>query len=160
MMSRRRPRRRVRVWALAIGAGVVAACVGLPAGAVDPPPGSRNFTAPRSVPNYFSNESGSFNGGAGARPAAPAGTVYAAPGAPAGGYAAAPRRYAGYQAGRAVARGRYRVARGRSGGRRYAVHAARGRSVHSRPVAVRSRAAPVRGRPSVAHGSRVARAGR
>jgi hypothetical protein len=48
---------------------LLAAAAALPARAVEPP-GSKNFTAPPYVPDYFSNESGPFHTGARARPAA------------------------------------------------------------------------------------------
>jgi hypothetical protein len=47
-------------------AGLLTLC-GTPAGmaarAFEPPPGSKNFTAPSSVPNYFSNEAAPFRRG-------------------------------------------------------------------------------------------------
>jgi hypothetical protein len=39
---------------------VIAAAAISPAGAVDAPPGSRNFTSPGSVPDHFSNEAAPF----------------------------------------------------------------------------------------------------
>jgi hypothetical protein len=36
-----------------------------PAKAIDPPPGSKNFSVPRDVPNYFSNEAGAPPGSGG-----------------------------------------------------------------------------------------------
>ncbi|MGE5271923.1 MAG: hypothetical protein ACM3JG_19875 [Thiohalocapsa sp.] len=53
---------------LAIGLLVVG-LPAAPAAAVEMPGGTKNFTPPGYVPNYFSNESGSFNGGASARAA-------------------------------------------------------------------------------------------
>jgi hypothetical protein len=60
---------------VAYGAGIGAETL-----AAGPPFGSRNFTPPGHVPNYFSNESGPFRGGGGGQTASP---VVAAPG-PAG----------------------------------------------------------------------------
>jgi hypothetical protein len=39
--------------------------------AVEPASGSRNFTAPRHVPNYFSNETAPFRGASGGQTASP-----------------------------------------------------------------------------------------
>jgi hypothetical protein len=64
-------RRRLRRLLLAVGASLAVVVAALPVAAVETPPGSKNFTPPRNVPNYFSNESGPFNGGAGARTAQP-----------------------------------------------------------------------------------------
>ncbi|HLY45854.1 MAG TPA: hypothetical protein VKQ73_09775 [Stellaceae bacterium] len=69
-MSLRGP---VRLIAALLALWVVSAVA--PASAVEPPTGSRNFTAPGSAPDYFTNESGPFHSGANARaarlPAAP-----------------------------------------------------------------------------------------
>lgn len=79
-----------------------------PAAALEMPSGTKNFTPPGSVPNYFSNESGSFNGGAAARAAQRA--IAPAVAAPARDYAVE-RRQHGHQRGRyARAHGRYRLA--------------------------------------------------
>ena len=59
--------RRLRPPALALGVALAIAAAGIPVGAVEAPPGSKNFTPPADVPNYFSNESGPFQGGANAR---------------------------------------------------------------------------------------------
>jgi hypothetical protein len=59
--------------ALAGCAVVFLASANLPARAQVPMEGSRNFQAPSSVPNYFSNEAGPFRGGAGAE------TTYSSP---------------------------------------------------------------------------------
>lgn len=56
------PRRLAGIAWLALAAAVATP----PAGAVEPASGSRNFTAPGDVPNYFSNESGPFHSGANA----------------------------------------------------------------------------------------------
>jgi hypothetical protein len=83
--------------------------------AIETPEGSRNFNAPGYVPNYFSNEAGSFQGRA-SSPSYGAAPAYAAP---------APRAGNVFVSGR---HGRYRlVLRGRGRGRRY-VAAAHGRT--------------------------------
>jgi hypothetical protein len=48
---------------------VIAAAATSPAGAVDAPPGSRNFTSPGSVPDHFSNEAAPFVASPNPRPA-------------------------------------------------------------------------------------------
>src|SRR5205807_1329788 len=63
--------RRLRGLALACCAALAVVVAGVPANAVEAPPGSKNFSPPRDVPNYFSNESGPFQGGAHARSAQP-----------------------------------------------------------------------------------------
>ena len=131
MSLRRRPR--VRTAALLLLGGAVAfAAAGGSANAVEPGFGSRNFTAPGSVPNYFSNEASPFQGAAGA--AQPGADRYSA--APAYSYAAgvAPRRY-------------YRAARGKQRGR-----LARGRVSSSRELA--RAGAPKGGRTVIAAGTR------
>jgi hypothetical protein len=42
---------------------LLGALAGVPAQAFEPPPGSKNFTSPNSVPNYFSNEAAPFGRG-------------------------------------------------------------------------------------------------
>ena len=58
MLLRSRPRR------IALLAGLTIVLVAGPAFAVDSGNGSKNFHAPASVPNYFSNEAGPMLGGA------------------------------------------------------------------------------------------------
>lgn len=58
---RRRPQLLRALFAASLLLGALA---GAPAGAIEPPPGTRNFTPPSSVPNYFSNEAAAFRGGA------------------------------------------------------------------------------------------------
>ena len=122
-------------------AGVLATS---PAGAVEPPSGSRNFTAPGYVPNYFSNESGPFHSGANARvaqPGVPPG--FAAP-APRPGIAVAAHRHDRNHSGHAgAARGHYRLAR-----RRPVAHG-HGAQAH----AARHGGAPVRRIAHADHGS-------
>jgi hypothetical protein len=53
------------VWGLAL-AGLLIFCgalAGVPAQAFEPPPGSKNFATPGSVPNYFSDEAAPFDRG-------------------------------------------------------------------------------------------------
>lgn len=51
----------VRRLALLMAAVVTIGAAIMPAGAVEPPLGSRNFTPPAYAPDYFSNESGPFH---------------------------------------------------------------------------------------------------
>jgi hypothetical protein len=70
-------------------------------------PGSKNFTSPPYVPNYFSSEAGSFQGNATAQAPQPgAGPVFAAP-APRRTVAVASRRAARYHAVRVTRAHRY-----------------------------------------------------
>jgi hypothetical protein len=55
---------RIAVGRIALWLGVMAALSGQPAVAADTGNGSKNFRAPPSVPNYFSNEAGPLLGGA------------------------------------------------------------------------------------------------
>jgi hypothetical protein len=113
--------RRLRPLALAFCVALAAGLAGMPADAVEAPPGSTNFTPPADVPNYFSNESGPFQGGANARNTQPgAGPSVAV---------SAPRRGGRHPVARAAkARGRYRLAHGRASAHRQFAHvgAARG----------------------------------
>ena len=59
--------RGLRALALALAVALAVAGAGVSADAVEAPPGSKNFSPPGYVPNYFSNESGPFQGGANAR---------------------------------------------------------------------------------------------
>jgi hypothetical protein len=124
---------------LALAAALVFAA---PAGAVEPPPGSKNFNAPGYVPNYFSNESGPFGGGGARAPAAP---VVAAPAG------AAPATITARAVGRAHAarhvrgkQGATRLARGKGGRRRQIAHASRGRAVASRQAVASHAAKPAK----------------
>jgi len=103
------PRRPLRPWMRAACVALAAMLTG-PAGAAEPPPGSKNFSSPRGVPDFFSNESGPFRGGANARAVSP-GAIPAV---------AAPVQHRGreYQGG-AVA--------SRQHGRSHLTHVARGR---------------------------------
>jgi hypothetical protein len=145
------------------------AAAGLPAPAVEPPPGSKNFVAPGFVPNYFSNESGALRGSGGVRPAPP--------GVAAAAYAAPPPHPRPLAAARRAGRhAKARLTKGKRAGStvlvhhrgRQAVHAAGRRTVHannspSKPVARspagRAAGRAVPGRPRAAGVARVARAG-
>jgi hypothetical protein len=105
--------------------------------AVAAPPGTKNFTAPSNVPNYFSNEAGSFRGDATARAAQSGAPPSLAAPAPRRTVAAASRRAGRHQVGRtAKARGHVRLARGKAGAHRQVVRTRHGGAVHA--TAVRS----------------------
>lgn len=55
---------RLGTWGIAVWLGVAAAPFGEPALAAGAGDGSKNFSVPSSVPNYFSNEAGPMIGGA------------------------------------------------------------------------------------------------
>src|SRR5258707_15311238 len=87
---------------------LVATFAAAPAIAVEPPPGTKNFSVPSGVPNYFSNEVGAPHGSGGiVRPAPAPSAIAAAPSGRSRGAVGAPRRG-----------GRYHPAdgRGRGGG--------------------------------------------
>lgn len=135
-MSRRRSFSRsfcrgLRALALAAGVVFAAGMTGAPAGAVEAPPGSKNFTPPGYVPDYFSNESRAVRGGATAGTArSGAGPAVAAPAltAPGRRVATAPRRHPRHHAGRpARARDRIKLARGKVSAHRHVVHPRRAR---------------------------------
>ena len=132
---------------LAAGVALAAAVAGAPVHAVAAPPGSKNFTPPGNVPNYFSNEAQSFQGSATARPApSGAGPVFAAP-APRASAVVASRGSGRRHAARAAqGRGRVRLVHGRASTHRQFVHARVGR-----PHVARSARTPV---PRVAHAQR------
>jgi hypothetical protein len=162
-------RRRLRLTALAVCVALAAGLAGLPAGAVEAPPGSKNFNPPANVPNYFSNESGPFQGGAAARTAhTGAGPIFAAP-APRRTIATAARRYVRHHARHvARARGRFRLARGKASAQRYIAHrhiahapmARRGKAwlTHARAGPARGKAAAASKRPAPSKGKRLVRA--
>jgi hypothetical protein len=101
MNLRRRLRARAVAVVLLLGATVASGS----AHAVEAGPGSRNFTAPGSVPNYFSNEAAPFQGEI--RAAQPGADQYnAAPGRTTT-TAAAPRRHT-RKASASAARGKHR----------------------------------------------------
>jgi hypothetical protein len=113
-----------RLWTLplALSIGLAAAVANVPAEAVETPPGTTNFTPPAYVPNYFSNESGPFQGGASARDAG-VGPSLAAP-APRGRGAVLSHRVDRHHPGRAAkAAGRGRLAHDRAVAHRQFAHA-------------------------------------
>src|SRR5258705_7903822 len=115
---------RLRPKALALGVALAVAVAGAPARAVEAPPGSKNFTPPRDVPNYFSNESGPFQGGANARnmqsDTAP---ILAAPSSRGRAVVSARRNARGHASRNAKARGRTRLAHGKASAHRQVAHA-------------------------------------
>ena len=126
--------RRLRALALGFGVGLAAALAGAPADAVEAPPGSKNFTPPTGVPNYFSNESGPFHsGGATTRAAQPAEVPVAIAPAVHDGRALASRRTPGrhHPAHLGKAGGHTRVAHGKESGHRQVAHASAARRGHS-----------------------------
>ena len=111
---------------LALAAALVLAA---PASAVEPPPGTKNFTPPSSVPNYFSNESGPFGGGGAIARSVPPGNIVPMIAAPAPrGRVTVAARSAGrrHLAHNAKAKRQTRLARGRATGRQFAQAATRG----------------------------------
>ena len=159
--------RRLNPLALALCVALAAGLAGLPADAVEAPPGSKNFSPPVDVPNYFSNESGPFQGGANARNGQPgAGPVVAAP-ASRGRALAASRGNARHHAGRiAKARGRTRLAHGKAGARRQFAHAGAARSgkaagpraAHAQVTHIAGKAVAAKSRAASSKNKRIARA--
>jgi len=167
-------RRFLRRLALAGCVVLAALTAGAALDAVAAPPGSKNFTAPASVPNYFSNEAGSFRGDATARAAQSGAPTLAAP-APHSRVAAASHRIGRHHAGgTAKARGHVRLARGKAGAHRQlararhggAVHATAARSArsaaprmaHAQHGPARSKAVAAKSRPAPGKGKSAARA--
>ncbi|HEV8679653.1 MAG TPA: hypothetical protein VGQ90_09785 [Stellaceae bacterium] len=165
---------------------VLAALIGLaalasaPAAAVEPLRGSKNFTAPGYVPNYFSNEAGAVRGAKAGAAQAAAGPMVAPP-APQRAVATS-RGYSRHQARRtARAHGRLGMPRGKANAHRHVSHANAARSSKtSRPkvahamvkhakgkaVAAKRPPAPAKGKavaakrpPAPAKGKHLARAG-
>jgi hypothetical protein len=128
----------------------------MPAGAVAPP-GTRNFTAPGYVPDYFSNESGPFHtGAAAARPGRTGVEGYAAPAGRARPVASRSRRRFAHRrfvhrrfATQSKARRHYGAASGR--GALAAHRTARGRNTRREAAIVRVHA--VRFRRTISHHS-------
>jgi hypothetical protein len=147
--------RRLRALALVLGVAFAAAVAGGPADAVEAPPGSKNFSPPGYVPNYFSNESGPFQGGANTRNAqSETAPIVAAPGSR-DRVAAASRRNSRHHAGRlAKAKGRTRLAHA---GAAHGAKAAGAKTAHAqvKPVAGKAVAAK---RAASSKGKRIARA--
>ena len=134
---------RLPLRALALGLLLAAAVAGGPVAAVAAPQGSKNFTPPADVPNYFSNESGPFQGGATARNAQSDTAPVAAAPAPRGRVLTASRRNARHHAARlAKARGRTRLAHAKSSANRQFAHA--GTASASKTVHAQVRSAQVR----------------
>jgi len=155
-----RSHRGFRRLVLAIGTALAVAVAAAPSGAIETPAGSKNFTAPGYVPNYFSSESAPFQGGTGARPGQPGAVpMFAAP-VPRGRsfHAYSSRRHGGRHWARGLARGRYHATRGRAAGhRQLAAVGRRGRTAGAGRPQVRTVA-----HHGAAHagGKRIARAGR
>lgn len=159
--------RRLCHLALALCVALAVAVAGMPADAVEAPPGSRNFTPPADVPNYFSNESGPFQGGANARNAEPGAGPSVAVATPRGRVASLSRRNARHHSARAAkSRGRYRLALGKGSAHRQFVSASAARGgkasgsqtahVQARPTAGKSVAG--KSRAASSKNKRVARA--
>lgn len=123
------------------------------AAAVEPPSGSRNFTAPNHVPNYFSNETAPFRGTSGGQTASPgSGPIVAAPAPAHHGTVASSRR--GRQQSVHAGRQRAKLARGKAGRHGQVVRARGsrgGKVVAARSVYARSKASGVRAAPAKAH---------
>jgi hypothetical protein len=135
--------------------------------AVEPPSGSRNFTAPRHVPNYFSNETAPFRGTSGGQTASPGGgPVVAVPAQAYHGTVASNRR--ARQQSVHAGRQRAKLARGKAGrhGQVVRAHGSRGgkaiaaRSAHARIKASGARSAPAKAHRDKAHGAKAQRVAR
>jgi hypothetical protein len=118
---------------------IIATFAAAPAIAVEPPPGTKNFSVPSGVPNYFSNEVGAAQGSGGiVRPAPAPSAVAVAPSGRSRVAVVTPRRggryHAAYSRGRG-GRGHAVATRGRGG--RVTVSSRRG---NTRPAATRSSA--------------------
>jgi hypothetical protein len=117
-----------RPWQLAVWLSVMAALPAGPALAADTGNGSKNFSTPSSVPNYFSNEAGPMLGGAAEsrRGELVAGQAAASPAQPSAAAAAPQARQRV-----AMAEPKGRAVRGSHGARAVAHHVA----VHGRSTA-------------------------
>jgi len=155
--------RRLRRLALALGAALAIAVAGAPADAVEAPPGSKNFSPPGYVPNYFSNESGPFQGGAHARSAQPdTAPIVAAPAAR-GRAVASSRRNVRHHA---KARARTRLAHAKASAHRQVVHVGAARSgkasgpktAHAQTRSAGGKAIAAKSRAASSKGKRIARA--
>jgi hypothetical protein len=132
-----------RPWGIAVLFGVAAAISAGSAWALDTGNGSKNFSVPGNVPNYFANESGPMVGGSAE---SRRGELYSSQT-----QASAPARPAVVATSPAEPRGRTHIAmavpsRGRS------VHGSRGASVHH-AAAVHGRVSAHGGHVAVAHAS-------
>ena len=124
--------RRLHSLILALSVALAAALAGMPAAAVETPPGTTNFTPPPYVPNYFSNESGPFQGGVNTRTAQPGGGPSLAAPEPRAGGAVLSHRGDRHHPGRvATARGRTRLAYGKARTHGQWAHAGAARHGHS-----------------------------
>ena len=146
----------LRALVLAFGAGLAIAVAGAPAGALEAPPGSKNFTPPADVPNYFSNESGPFHSGATAHTAQPSAVPVAIAPPVHGGHAVASRRDSRHRHPTRLAKGggRTRLAHGKTSGHRQVAHAGATRHGHASKPIVAHASALRRGYtpdPKVAH---------
>jgi len=145
-------RRGVRGLALAGMLTICGALAGVPAQAFEPPPGSKNFATPSSVPNYFSNEAAPFGRGSQAVQAG-ADRFNTAPSAASYGHAAVsvsqPTYSTAASAGRAISRSK--LARGGRGHSRFGA-ARQGRAyagkTHGSIVQSRSSAMPAPRKPA------------
>jgi len=147
---------RLHPLALALCFGLGVAVAGGPADAVEAPPGSKNFTPPPEVPNYFSNESGPFHSGAIARSAEPGAVPMVAAPASRDGHAVASRRAASrhHPAHLAKATGRTRLAHGKVSAHRQVAHAGAARRGHAAESKIAHAGATRRGHaaePKIAH---------
>ena len=156
--------RRLRANAVALLVALAVAVAGAAADAVEAPPGSRNFSPPGFVPNYFSNESGPFQGGANARNTqSETAPIVAAP-ASRGRVAAASRRNARSHSSRiAKAKGRTRLANGKATAHRQLAraHGARGsgaKTAHAQVKSTGGKAVAAKSRAASSKGKRIARA--
>jgi hypothetical protein len=133
-------RRRLPLRALALGLALAALVAGGRAAAVAAAPaGSKNFTPPSDVPNYFSNESGPFQGGANARDGQSDTAAIAAASASRGRAVTLSRRNPRHHAARlAKARGRTRLAHAKAGAHRHFAHAGTASAARTVRAQVRS----------------------
>ncbi|HTQ32861.1 MAG TPA: hypothetical protein VMI30_01720 [Stellaceae bacterium] len=99
---------RARSWRIGLFLGLVAALTAVEVRAADTGNGSKNFTAPRSVPNYFSNEAGPMLGPASETQRGPLymRQTYGTPAQTQRAFAAPPSRYARQHIAMAEPRGR------------------------------------------------------
>jgi hypothetical protein len=159
--------RRLRGLALALLIPLAIAVAGAPAEAVDAPPGSKNFTPPRDVPNYFSNESGPFRGGANANSAqSETAPIVAAPGPRGKALASASRNTRHHAARLAKVRGHTRLAHGKAPATRQVAHTGAARSgkasvaksAHAQARPANGKAVAAKSRAASSKGKRIARA--
>ena len=150
--------RRLRRSALACCVALAVVVAGARADAVEAPPGY--------VPNYFSNESGPFRGGAHARSAQPETAPIVAAPSSRGKLAASSHRTARHHAARlAKSRGRTRLAHGKASPHRQVAHAGAARSgkssgaklAHAQVRPAGGKAIAAKSRAASSKGKRVAR---